>query len=370
MQSASLTAKPHYLILDGLRGVAALMVVAFHLMEASAASRFEQLINHGYLAVDFFFLLSGFVIGYAYDDRWGKLNFKGFAKRRLVRLQPMVIMGMIIGAVCFYFQGGAVWPGIAQVPVWKMLLVLLIGFTLIPVPSSLDIRGWSEMHPLNGPAWSLFYEYVANILYGLFVRKFSNTALAILVLIAGGALVHMAVSGTNGDLIGGWSLEPAQLRIGITRLCYPFFAGLLLSRVIKIKSIKNAFLLCSLAIMAVLCIPRIGGPGHVWMNGLYDSLCVIIIFPLIVYAGACGNLNSGFAKRSCKFLGDISYPVYIIHYPLIYIYTNWVYTNKIPLANALPVALLVFVSIVILAYACLKLYDEPVRKWLQKKWLK
>jgi peptidoglycan/LPS O-acetylase OafA/YrhL len=279
-------------------------------------------------------------------------------------------MGMLIGAICFHFQGGAVWPGISQVPVWKMLLVMLIGFTLIPVPSSLDIRGWSEMHPLNGPAWSLFYEYVANILYGVFVRRFSNTALAILVFIAGGALLHMAVSGTNGDLIGGWSLEPAQLRIGITRLCYPFFAGLLLSRIIKIRNIKNAFLWCSLFIVAALCVPRIGGPEHTWMNGLYDSLCVIALFPLIVYTGACGSLNGSFAKRSCKFLGNISYPVYIIHYPLIYIYTNWVNTNKIPLTNALPVALVVFISIVILAFACLKLYDEPVRKWLQGKWLK
>ena len=64
--------KPHYDILDGLRGVAALLVVVFHLCEAHATSHFDQLLNHGYLAVDFFFALSGFVIGYAYDDRWGR----------------------------------------------------------------------------------------------------------------------------------------------------------------------------------------------------------------------------------------------------------------------------------------------------------
>jgi len=96
--------KNHYEILDGLRGVAAIIVVAFHLMEAHATSNLTQVINHGYLAVDFFFVLSGFVIGYAYDDRWGKMTLKGFFKRRLIRLQPMIVIGMIVGAIGFYFQ--------------------------------------------------------------------------------------------------------------------------------------------------------------------------------------------------------------------------------------------------------------------------
>ena len=86
--------KPHYDILDGLRGVAAITVVWFHLFEAYATSHLDQRINHGYLAVDFFFMLSGFVIGYAYDDRWKKkMSVKDFLKRRLIRLHPMVVMG-------------------------------------------------------------------------------------------------------------------------------------------------------------------------------------------------------------------------------------------------------------------------------------
>jgi hypothetical protein len=84
------------------------------------------------------------------------------------------LLWMIIGAICFYFQDSVLWPTIHEVPIWKMLLVMVIGFTLIPVPPSLDIRGWTEMHPLNGPGWSLFYEYIGNILYALFVRKFSK----------------------------------------------------------------------------------------------------------------------------------------------------------------------------------------------------
>src|SRR5579863_3436610 len=127
--------KKHYEILDGLRGVASLVVVAFHVFEAYAGgNRFRQIINHGYLAVDFFFLLSGFVVAYAYDDRWGKMSQWDFYKRRLIRLQPMVIMGSIIGALFFYFQGSSAFPLISGTPVWQMLLVMLVGCTLLPLP--------------------------------------------------------------------------------------------------------------------------------------------------------------------------------------------------------------------------------------------
>ena len=68
--SAFADSKPHYVLLDGLRGVAALLVIWYHVFEGFATSPIDQKFNHGYLAVDFFFILSGFVIGYAYDDRW------------------------------------------------------------------------------------------------------------------------------------------------------------------------------------------------------------------------------------------------------------------------------------------------------------
>ncbi|PJJ60021.1 acyltransferase family protein [Hymenobacter chitinivorans] len=361
--------KPHYAILDGLRGVAALTVVAFHLCEPHATSHLDQVINHGYLAVDFFFLLSGFVIGYAYDDRWGRMTLKEFFRARLVRLQPMVVLGMVVGALCFYFQASPVWPGIAGVPVWKMLLVMLVGFTLLPLPVSLDIRGWHEMHPLNGPGWSLFYEYVANLLYALGVRKFSNTALGILVALAGAALIHLAVTSQAGDVIGGWSLDPEQLRIGFSRVLFPFFAGLLLSRVAPLARFTSVFLLCSGLLLLVLAFPRVGGAEQVWLNGLYDSLSIVVVFPLIVWLGASGQIAGARSARLCKFLGDISYPIYMTHFPLIYIYTGWVVAHKPPLGQAVLVAVLVFVTAVGLAYASLKLYDEPVRRWLKTRFM-
>ncbi|MGN1359501.1 MAG: acyltransferase family protein, partial [Kiritimatiellia bacterium] len=103
--SASFASKPRFEVLDGLRGIAALLVVAFHLLESySGGDHTRQILNHGYLAVDFFFVLSGFVIGYAYDDRWGQgLTLREFFKRRLVRLHPMVVFGTLLGAALFYF---------------------------------------------------------------------------------------------------------------------------------------------------------------------------------------------------------------------------------------------------------------------------
>jgi peptidoglycan/LPS O-acetylase OafA/YrhL len=365
MKTNALLTKPHYQILDGLRGVASVTVVAFHLFEAHATSPLTQVINHGYLAVDFFFLLSGFVVGYAYDDRWGKMSIKDFFKIRLIRLQPMVVMGMIVGAVTFYYQDSALWPAINQVPVWKMLLVMIIGLTLIPVPPSMDIRGWQEMHPLNGPGWSLFYEYVANIFYAIGIRKFSKAALSILVFAAACALGYVAI--TNGDLIGGWAISKEQLRVGFSRVMYPFFAGLLLCRTAKLTYVRHAFFWCSLILVIVLCIPRIGGNEDVWMNGLYESLSIIIIFPLIVFLGASGQIKGRLTARICKFLGDISYPIYITHYPLIYIYTGWVSDYKPAFQQALPFAVLTFISSFLLAYATFKWYDEPVRRWLKKK---
>ena len=368
MQTQLIQQKSRYEILDGLRGVAAVMVVAFHIFEAHATSHFNQIINHGYLAVDFFFVLSGFVIGYAYDDRWAKgMNIGTFFKRRLIRLQPMVVIGTAIGAICFYFQDSVLWSGIRLVPIAKMLFFMLLGMLMIPVTTNFDIRGWGENYPLNGPAWSLFLEYIANILYALFIRKFSKIALSILVFAAGCALIQYAVTSPSGDVVGGWSLNGEQMRIGFTRLMYPFFAGLLLSRLNILKKVKNAFWLCSLLIIIALSIPRIGNVETLWANGIYDSLIIIFLFPFIVWLGASGNVTGKYSTKICKFLGDISYPIYITHYSLIYIYTAWVANGKRSIYDTYGIALLVFFGSIALAYACLKLYDEPIRKWLSKK---
>ena len=363
--------KKHFLILDALRGVAAIVVVLFHVLEIySGGDHVKQLVNHGYLAVDFFFMLSGYVMAHAYDDRWHQMTLKDFFKRRLIRLHPMIIAGMTIGALCFFFGASEIFPKIAQTTIWQLLLVLVIGYTLIPVPLSMDIRGWNEMHPLNGPAWSLFLEYIANILHALILRKLSKPVLFILVLIAAAALIHLAVTSPGGDIIGGWSIEPVQLRIGFTRLLFPYMAGMLLRRAIKVAGGKQTFLFSSLLLILVLSFPRVGGHEYLWLNGLYDSLTVILIFPIIIYLGATGEVKSSFAQKVCTFLGDVSYPVYIIHYPVAYVFYAWVVNNQIPMEQGVWVGSGIMILTIALAYLLLKVYDEPVRKWLSKKFMR
>jgi peptidoglycan/LPS O-acetylase OafA/YrhL len=367
--SSTTQPKDHFEALDGLRGVAALLVVAFHTLEPNDYGiRFNQIINHGYLAVDFFFLLSGFVVAYAYDDRWPRMSQWEFYKRRLIRLQPMIVMGSLIGAVFFYFQRGSAFPVIAATPWWKMLAVMLLGYTLLPLPIRFDIRGWDEMHPLNGPAWSLFFEYVANILYAVWLRRLSTRWLSVLTGLSAILLVHMLVTG-EGDAIGGWALNGAQLHIGFARLLYPFLAGMLLMRSGKRIRMRHGFALCSVLLVVCFALPRFGGPDHLWVNGLYEAFCIIAVFPVIVAMGA-GNLEASAASnRLCRRLGDLSYPLYLTHYPLIYVYTAWIGQGTHSVGQRAGWGIALWCTAVAIGYACLKLYDEPVRAWLSRRFL-
>lgn len=361
--------KPHYTILDGLRGVAAITVVCFHLFEAFATSHIDQEINHGYLAVDFFFILSGFVVGYAYDDRWQTMTVTEFIKRRFIRLHPMVVAGAIIGAVVFYFQGCAAWD-VSKVSVARLLGATFLNACLIPAAPSFEIRGVGEMFPLNGPSWSLFFEYLGTILYALFLRKLPTIALVTSVLLAGGGLAAFAIWGPYGDICAGFALTEENIIGGSLRLLFSFSAGLLLARVFKPIRVKGAFWMGSLAIIILLAIPRIGDGESLWKNGLYDTCCFAIVFPLLVYLGASEKTTDEMTSRACKVLGDISYPLYMVHYPFIYLYYAWVKNNKLTFSQSFPGALALVIVSVLLAYLYLKLYDEPVRQFLTKRLLR
>lgn len=364
--------KPHYDLLDGLRGVAALMVIWYHVFEGFATSPTDQQFNHGYLAVDFFFILSGFVIGYAYDDRWKTMKTKDFFKRRLIRLHPMVVLGVILGAITFCMQGSVKWDG-SHVATTMIMLAMLISLFLIPaVPGTgPEIRGNGEMFPLNGPSWSLFFEYIGNFLYALFIRRLSTKALTILVVLAGIGLASFAIFNFSGygHLGVGWSLSDNNLIGGFLRLLFSFSIGLLMSRVFKPVQIRGAFWICSLAVIILLSMPYIGDGKSPWMNGIYDAVCTILIFPILVYLGASGKTTDTKSSKVCKFLGDISYPLYVVHYPFMYLFYAWVWSEALTFSQAWPVTLLVFFGNILLAYLCLKLYDEPIRKWLSKKFL-
>ncbi len=355
--------KPHYYILDGLRGVAALTVVVFHIFEAFATSHLDQKINHGYLAVDFFFILSGFVIGYSYDDRWKSMSVKQFFKRRLIRLHPMVVMGSLIGAAMFYTQGCSVWD-VSKISVTTLIIATLMSSFMLPATPGVEVRGVGEMFPLNGPSWSLFFEYIGNILYALFIRKLNTKALTVLVITAGSGLAAFSIWGPYGDICVGYSFTGDNMLGGSLRLLFSFSAGLLMSRIFRPVKIKGAFWIGTIAIVTLSAIPRIGGSENLWMNGLYDTLCFAFAFPLIVYIGASGTIKNKITTRICKFLGDISYPLYMVHYPFIYLYYAWVKNENLTFVKSLPGAIALFFGTIILAYLCLKFYDEPVRKRL------
>ena len=374
--SAFSDTKAHYDLLDGLRGVAALMVIWYHVFEgfAFASNSAIETLNHGYLAVDFFFILSGFVIGYAYDDRWGKsLTMKDFFKRRLIRLHPMVIMGAVLGAITFCIQGSVQWDG-THIAISMIMLSLLCTIFFIPAMPGVgyEVRGNGEMFPLNGPCWSLFFEYIGNILYALFIRRLSNKALTVFVVLLGVALAAFAVFNvsTYGNIGVGWTLDGGNFLGGSLRMLFPFSLGMLMSRNFKPMKVKCAFWICTIALIALFSVPYLEGLEPLCMNGVYEAFCVIVAFPIILWIGASGTTTDKQSTKICKFLGDISYPVYVIHYPLMYLFYAWLIENQLyTLGETWHVALCVFILSIILAYLCLKLYDEPIRKYLAKRFL-
>ena len=387
--------KPHYEILDGLRGVAALLVVFYHIFEGlsfAAGGTLITTINHGYLAVDFFFILSGFVIGYAYDDRLRKsMTLGNFFKRRLIRLHPMILMGAVIGAISFCVQGCVRWDG-EHVAISMVMLALLCAMFFIPATpgSGYDVRGNGEMFPLNGPSWSLFFEYIGNILYALIFRKLPTAILAVLCLCSAFLTMNLALgwdvfgifdSDPQYNIIGGWSLEGPQIFIGFTRLLYPFICGLLISRLLRGRMspenpggsplhIKGGFWWASLILAVVFAIPCIGG-RQCLADGIYQAVAIIVIFPAVVLIGAGSVTTGAVSSKICRFLGEISYPLYITHFPLVCMQVAWVSRNNdAPLWMHIAVSAGVLVFAVACAWAWLKLYDGPVRKWLTDKWLK
>lgn len=366
--------KPHYALLDGLRGVAALLVVWYHVFEGfqfAGNKPVIDFINHGYLAVDFFFILSGFVVGYAYDSRWGKtLTLGGFFRRRLIRLQPMVIMGAVIGAASFLISGMERWDG-THATLWLTFLAFVCGCLMLPALPGMprEVRGNGEMFPLNGPCWSLFFEYVGYIVYALFIRHLSTRLLAVLSFALCCALAWFAVTDQSGyGSIGvGWTVDRTNILGGMLRMLCPFTMGILMSRLFKpLRQARGAFWTSAALLLIIFHIPYIYSDGALSLNGVFEAACIIAVFPLVVWYAASGKTTDIASTRICRFLGDISYPLYIVHYPLMYAFYMWlIKTRQYTLHETWPAALAAVTASIILAWLCLKLYDMPVRKWLR-----
>ncbi len=347
-----LQTKQHFEILDGLRGIAALAVVTFHFMEWAYADYSKNFIGHGFLAVDFFFCLSGFVIGYAYDDRIAKMGILEFFKSRIIRLHPLVVAGSILGLLAFLFDPFGGHPELYSTG--KIILTFLCSILLIPLPVIAD-RSFN-LFSFNAPSWSLFWEYVANIVYAFVLYKIGRSYLLLLTILSAVAICFVCYR--SGNLLGGWS--GPTFWDGSVRLSYSFLAGLLVYRYNWI--IKNKLGFWGVAILLFLAFII---PFSKW-NRVSEPLVVIFYFPLVIALGAGAGLAPGL-RKVCLFLGKISYPLYMTHYAVLWMFGNY-YTSHKP--GTIQLALTIIAGLVVLvgaAYLVMIIYDIPVRKYLSNK---
>ena len=342
---------PHLGLLDGLRGVAAIAVVLFHFLEIAIPTPEQNDLAHAYLAVDFFFCLSGFVIAGAYDTRLSKIGLVAFFQRRLIRLHPLVVVGSLLGWLAFRFDPFSnLYATYAGQSPWLLLTsCLLIPYPIVP-------ERFLNLFHLNPPTWSLFWEYVANLAYGLVLVRLRPVALGALTVLAAGAVCYEA--GTAGFLGGGWSRDTAAA--GAIRVGYSFLIGMVVYRSHWRLRAGLGFVSLSLLLAAAFLLPFAKE-----INWLTDSVVVLFYFPLLVALGASAQPAPHLAKL-CQHLGNISYPLYMVHYPFMWIFLS--YTEKYhpsggTLAQLIPLALL---GLGLLAWAVLTWVDAPIRRYLTR----
>ncbi len=348
-----LKTKQHFEILDGLRGIAAFAVVIFHFMEIAYSDYSQNFIGHGFLAVDFFFCLSGFVIGYAYDDRIDKMGIIEFFKSRIIRLHPLVIFGSVLGLLAFLFDPFGGHPELYSAS--RLILLFLMSVLLIPFPVMPD--RYFNQFGFNAPAWSLFWEYIANIVYAFVLCRVNKRVLLVLTILA--AVGICFVASHSGNLMGGWG--KGNFWDGGARISYSFLAGLLVYRFNWIIKNKLGFLgLAALLALAFLM------PFSTKWNWLSETLVVLFYFPLLIALGAGAALTQGI-KKLCVFCGKISYPLYMTHYSVMWMFGKYYAAHKPgpgQLGLIIPVSAILLVGI---AYLVMVIYDIPVRRYLTAK---
>jgi len=343
--------KPHFVVLDGLRGVAALCVVIFHFAEMVIWDYSKLWIGHGFLAVDFFFCLSGFVLGYAYDDRMATMGLRRFFKARLIRLHPMVVLGAVLGLIAFFANPFGITPGYG---LGRVALLFAASVLLIPYGTMQERSG--NLFGLNAPAWSLFWEYIANLIFAIALYRIRRGALIALTVAM--AVVLGWVGYHAGNLSGGWSGH--NFWDGGARVAFSFPAGLLVYRMGWRPRTWMGFGSLSILLVLALAMPYASGG---WVR---EAVVIMVCFPLLVALGAGATVTPKI-ERLCRFFGELSYPLYMSHYAVMWIWGD--YAEKHHLATGgfwTPLALGVCVMVAF-GWAVFRLYDQPVRRYLAAK---
>ncbi len=342
----------HYLGLDCLRGVAAVGVVLYHLSERLDLR--TLLTAHGYLAVDFFFVLSGFVLARAYSGRLAdrRIGISQFYLLRLIRLLPLVILGTLIAAV---IEMGRPSAGHAGAHLRDTVTAFLLGSALIPVLFQTTLE--HVVFPLNGPVWSLFFEAVANAVFAPCARlRIGGWALAPLMLLSMATLLYG--SHRAGSIDFGYAT--ADFWLGFPRVIWSFSAGLLLYRW-RGHAPRLPFAVALFGLIVIFCVPTLGS----W-NWLFDSLCVLVVLPWLVFVATAARLgNTG--RRVATWSGDLSYPLYALHYPIVRAVAFIGLELHLPSAVRVMITVATVIALIVISAFAYVLYDLPVRRWLSKR---
>lgn len=329
--------KGHFLTLDGLRGVAALAILVFHRRWLIPGGHWVHL-EHAPLAVDLFFMLSGFVIAHAYERKLREgMSLAEFVRVRTVRLYPLLLLGGVLGLLS---------AAIAHLPV-SAFGAAAFSALAIPAPAALA----PEPFFINGPVWSLFFELVVNLAYAAVAAHLTTRRLLGLLALSTAAWLWMF---SGHALNVGHTYD--TLWLGVIRAAFPFLGGILLHRLFvagQLPRIPLGIAPLGLALLVTFALPYSTPPG-------FDLICVVAVYPLLIVAGA-SDTPQGLSARACGLLGALSYPVYILHYPLYRIAD--VISARIHLRHSMEFALFAPV-ILALSMLALKAYDEPVRAFL------
>jgi peptidoglycan/LPS O-acetylase OafA/YrhL len=334
-----------FVVLDGLRGIAALVVLFYHLVQQHDLTAFP----FANLAVDFFYMLSGFVVAFAYERRLqsGAMGFLAFARVRIVRLYPLILLATSAG-IALGLLAAAVKH---DVTFEQIMLAGTLGLLLLP---SYVFPQWDTAYPFNMASWSLTFELFVNALYGAIAPRLTNRRL--IQLTACSAVVLVWVALMNHGVSGGYN--QANFAYGFGRVLFPFFAGVMLYRLrLPQRFAPYAGLGLTVALAAALLVP-------VQAAGLFSLLYVFLLFPAIMVVGAASEVGPRLAG-AYRLIGALSYPIYILQGPVLRIgeelLKHWHFT---------PIGFWAFgvaeaASVVVIAWAALKLYDEPLQQWFK-----
>jgi peptidoglycan/LPS O-acetylase OafA/YrhL len=332
----------HFLAMDGLRGIAAIAVAGMHVLDHLQTS-FELV--HAYLAVDFFFMLSGFVIAHAYDRSLAS-NFgvRQFMLIRFIRLYPLIALGIVVGAISL-ICGGITPSGVIKAAAMNGLM--------LPTTVLLNIRPLA--FPVNSPMWSLAFEVWINLAYASVFRYFTNTRVLITVVLSAFATFGSCLV-LHGLNVG---FDFNDYYLGIIRVVFPFFTGILLGRLLSRRQFRTGWAhLTIAALMVILLWPGLDFP-------LYDAFIVLVFFPSIIAASAFAAPNH-FLDPIWRYLGNISYPLYALHYPFVVVFSVIMHHLHVSAAVNYVAAVLMTLACIGLAHAALQFYDLPVRRYLSR----